>query len=223
MADDEVVRLADFRPAPSIGDPAYADVLDCRPGEVHEFLDSRARIAVDAALADGVAIEHLAQAIEAKRRACRHVHSIIDRKGRTLRCKDCGADIDPFDRIAGIAEGNHRLYRQIVDRDRLERQIQTMRAEVEQLKTEEKRAKSRAATAKKARTAAQRLTDFEVYELGLWHDYQDARVAKDNRESQRLSVLLLKLQDQRRAREAAATEPEGSPAPPVRITGGSDG
>lgn len=223
MADDDVVRLADFRPAPPIGDPAYADVLDCRPGEIHEFVDSKARAAIDAALADHVKLEHLAQAIEAKRSACRHQHSIIDRKVRTLRCKDCGADLDPFDRIAGIAEGNTRLYRQIVDRDRLERQLKNLRTDLEQLKAEEKRSKARAAAAKKARTKAQRLTDFEVYELGLWHDYQDARVAKDNRESQRLSVLLLKLQDQRRAREAAATEPEGSPAPPVRITGGSDG
>lgn len=222
--DEPVVHLADFRPAPPIGDPVYANTLDCRPGEVHEFAHPRAESAIDAALADGVKLEHLAQAIAAKRRTCWHQRTTIDRTRRTLRCNDCGADVDPFDRMVSIAEGNTRLLKQIVDRDRLERQIQTLRAEVERLKADEKRSKARATAAKKARTNAQRLTDFEVYELGLWRDHYDARAAKDPREAKRLAALLTKLQDQRREAEAAEVEPEPPfPATPVSIAGGPDG
>jgi hypothetical protein len=226
MADDDepVVRLADFRPAPQIGDPAYADVLDCRPGEIHEFVDSKARAAIDAALADHVKLEHLSQAIEAKRSACRHQHSIIDRKSRTLRCKDCGADIDPFDRIAGIAEGNTRLYRQIVDRDRLERQIKNLRAEVDMIKGEEKRAKSRLAAAKKAREKALRLTDLELYELNLYRDLYDAQADGRHEEARRLRSLIAKPNEQRRKTEAdAEPEREADVAVPVSLVGGPDG
>jgi hypothetical protein len=215
VSDDEpVVRLADFRQAPPIGDPAYENVLRCTPtsGAVYEFRNEKADQAIDAALSGGIKLEHLTASIVARRNACGHAKTTINETARTLRCNDCGADIDPFAKLLGIAYGNERLLKSIVERDRLERQIQNLRAQLEVTKGEEKRSKSRASAAKKAREKALR-SDPELYELNLFRDLYDATRTGDRTSARRLQALLVKINDARREAEAQDAEPPTMPTP----------
>jgi hypothetical protein len=227
VADDDepVVRLADFRPAPPIGDPAYADALHAREGKVHEFTSKRAEEIVAAALAEGVAINHLATSLAVRQRACRHRGMIlVDYKSRSLECEDCGADLDLFEVFAGLAERSRTLYHDIVNRDHLARELSNLQARIETAKAEEKRAKSRRRTAAKASEKVDQLGDQERYELNLFRSLYDAQKASDWYEQKRIRGLISALNDARREAEAAARpEPDAPATPPVRLAGGPDG
>lgn len=219
-----LVPHPDMLAAPPIGDPAYDRALDCKIGEVRDLTHPKAAAVVDAAVAEGVALDWIIREAQARQRACDHRSTTLDRKRRLVRCNDCGAAVDVFDMVCSWAEGSRRGYHEIVERDSLERQIKNLRTEVEGLAADAKREKARAAAAKKARKNALRLSDTDLYELSLWRDLYDARVAHDFHEQKRLGVLLTKLQDQRREAEAAEQPEPAAPAtPPVRLTGGPDG
>jgi predicted amino acid-binding ACT domain protein len=67
---DDVVRLADFRRVPPIGDPAYDRALDCKLGDVRDLTHTKAKALVDAAVADGVALDWIALEVRTRQRSC---------------------------------------------------------------------------------------------------------------------------------------------------------
>jgi len=213
---DDVVRLADFRRVPPIGDPAYDRALDCKLGDVRDLTHTKAKALVDAAVADGVALDWIALEVRTRQRSCTHQRTTLDRKRRLVRCVDCGVNVDVFDMVAAWADGSSRGYHEIVERDHLVRDTGRLRRELDELRAEEKRLKARAAAAKKARKNALRMSDPDVRELGLWRDLYDARVGHDVYEQRRLAPILVKISDERRAAEALEQDepavPEDAPA-----------
>lgn len=219
MADDdepEVVRLADFRRVPSIGDPSYDRALDCKPGDVRDLTHTKAKALIDAAVTDGVALDWILREVQARQRQCGHQKTALDRKRRLVRCVDCGENVDVFDMVAAWAEGSIRGYHEIVNRDNLVSETARLQRNLDALRAEEKRLKARAAAAKKARKSALRLSDPDVRELGLWRDLYDARADHDFQELRRLGPILAKINDERRASEPDV-EPEPDVAAPVNL------
>lgn len=206
--DASVVELADFR-APPIGDPAYDRALRCQPASVVPMRSTRAKDLLDQALSEGVGLDHIAREIAARQRTCLHRGTVIDNKARTLRCESCGADVDPFDVLYAITNHDLLLYKSIVRRDALHREIQRLQEYVERLKGEEKRTKARAAAAKKAREKALRLSLPEVRELGLFRDLWDAVQAYDRTAAKRLRSQIDTIQQARREAEAKEDAPDG--------------
>jgi hypothetical protein len=226
MADDEpVVRLADFRPAPPIGDPAYANALHAREGKVHKFTSTRAEEIVTAALAEGVAINHLAASLAARQKACHHHATIlVDFKRRVLECEACGADLDMFEVFAGLAERSRTLYQDIVQRDHLVRELENLQTRIAAARAEEKRAKARRSRAAKAMERGEQLGDADRHELSLWRSLFDAQRASDWSEQRRLRRILDEINLARREAETAEVGPEApTVAPVMRIAGGPDG
>lgn len=71
---------------------------------------------------------------------CQHTHVLVDEKTRMLECDACGQVIDPYDFMWEWATRDRNLQ---WTRDALKKDIAILRAEMEELKREERNIKSR--------------------------------------------------------------------------------
>jgi hypothetical protein len=71
---------------------------------------------------------------------CRHRPATIDVDKRILSCDKCGANLDPFDFLAGLSH-DFDLY--TVPLERLKRELDATAAKLEETKRQERNAKAR--------------------------------------------------------------------------------
>lgn len=74
---------------------------------------------------------------------CRHRRLSIDQEHRLVECKECGAEVDPFDVLWDYAVNERQLYN-------VEKRRKELYEELNRLKREERNTKARLRRAKKA-------------------------------------------------------------------------
>ena len=83
---------------------------------------------------------------EKKNFLCRHLLVLLNQDSRSLKCRDCGAAVEPFDYLYEAATGDRNL---LSTRDALEYEIKNLREKLEELKRLERNIKSRIRTARR--------------------------------------------------------------------------
>jgi hypothetical protein len=81
-------------------------------------------------------------------RSCPHRRTYVSREARTLKCRDCGVDVDPIETLAELASGHEHLMR---SRRYLRGEIDRQREQLDRLKRDERNAKSRIRGARRRR------------------------------------------------------------------------
>lgn len=79
-------------------------------------------------------------------RPCLHHHMTLDHEERTVRCEDCGANVEPFDAIAALGRNWDEATASL---RHLRAEIRQHTAQLEVLKRSERNAKARARRARK--------------------------------------------------------------------------
>ncbi|KKN87382.1 hypothetical protein LCGC14_0258370 [marine sediment metagenome] len=77
---------------------------------------------------------------------CRHKHSVIDKRARSVECRDCEASLDPIEVLWYLANHYARYHYAL---DQAIREVRKMEARLKELKREERNTKARIARAKR--------------------------------------------------------------------------
>lgn len=170
MDDDDENKPIELRPRiPPVGDSTYDGVFTVRTrGRVLTF-DSKAGDAVDALISDGHRLSELAHVFATRQESCAHLKTFFEKKKRTLLCQDCGKQIDPYYVLYMLAEHDYFMYRNLVNRDDLDRAIKTLRGDYERIKKTVAGEKSKLNRARKSRTRVV-FTLPERDELERWRE-----------------------------------------------------
>lgn len=99
---------------------------------------------------------------------CRHAHSVVDARARTVKCDSCGVPIDPIDLLDRIAHEFATPLRKVQE---AERRVRDMQENIGRLEREERNAKARVRTARKQALKF----DAAAVEAALVDEYSAAR------------------------------------------------
>lgn len=197
--DDKVTELVP--PTPDLEDPAYDNVYRLKHRSLRTIHDAEAQRAIDDLLEGGITLDAIANEVAQRQDKCQHLHSTIIREERRVECDDCGADLDPFLILNNIAEGEQTLYREIVHRDALTREIKALRSQWDVLKRKTANEKAKLKRARSSRESIEELSDADRSELERFREWIDARLQGDPSdfdEIARLYKTLCRLSEHRR-------------------------
>lgn len=99
-------------------------------------------------------LDELAIRTQREPRSCAHTRSWVDEAARKLKCRDCEVDLDPIDVLATLACRREQLVHHGM---RLRSEVEHLSERVEELKREERNAKSRIRNARRSRDDADAL------------------------------------------------------------------
>lgn len=77
---------------------------------------------------------------------CRHKHTVVDQRARTVECDDCGASLDPLQVLWDLACDHSRL---LAEFRHTERKLKRAREDLEETLRLERNAKARLANARR--------------------------------------------------------------------------
>lgn len=197
--DDKVTELVP--PTPDLQDPAYSNVYRLKHRNLRTIHDPEVQRAIDDLLEAGITLDAIANEITQRQDKCQHLHSTILREERRVECDDCGADLDAFLILNSIAEGEQTLYREIVRRDALAREVKALRGQYDVLNRKTANEKAKLKRARSSRESIEELSDADRFELERFREWIDARLRGDPAdfdEIARLYKIVCRLSEQRR-------------------------